>query len=221
MSLRPATTAFGVSLALLLVLCALAANAQSGRRQAKPPAVAPVPTPTPEPAASPKPKRDENAINFVVATSDRATTISRAPLTFHDAARDGCAEQLRKRTSLDVDVAQRDMTRGEAIAKAKAGKTTYVVLVSIIGDSFDADNSGYTDEFEVDYVVFAPGNAKVVASGRTYENSARKGPISVPRPRGATLPSYREAALRRAGQEAADRIVKSIHLSTPPSTKVQ
>ena len=65
MRLRPTTTVFGVSLTLLVALCFVAANAQSGRRQAKPPAVAPVPTPTPEATPVPTPKRDENAVNFL------------------------------------------------------------------------------------------------------------------------------------------------------------
>ncbi len=84
--------------------------------------------------------------------------------------------------------------------------------------SASAGSSQYV-ELEVDYVVFAPGTAKVLTSGRTYENSYRKGPVSVGRPRGTTLPSYRESALRRAGEEAADRILKSLHLSDPPKTK--
>lgn len=207
---------FGVSLALLVALCCLTTNAQSGRRQAKPPATAPVPSPSPEPTPSPTPKRDENEVNFLVATGDRGASISAAPLTFHDAATIGCADQLGKRTSLAVDVSRREMTRGEAIQKAKAEKTTYVVLVSLIEDRMSS--SRYV-EFEVDYVVFAPGTAKVMASGRTFENSARKGPISVGRPGTSTLPSYREEMLRRAGAEAADRILKSLHLSDPPRTK--
>ncbi|HET9524560.1 MAG TPA: hypothetical protein VFO99_00240 [Pyrinomonadaceae bacterium] len=218
MRLRPTATVFGVSLTLLVALCFVAANAQSGRRQAKPPAVAPVPTPTPEATPVPTPKRDENAVNFLVATGDRGANMSWIPLSFHDAATLGCADQLRKRTALDVDMSQRELTRGEAIAKAKAGKTTYVITVSIIEDRMAASSSGYV-ELEVDYVVFAPGTAKVIASGRTYENSARKGPISVGRPRGSNLPTYREQLLRRAGEEAADRIVKSLHLSDPPRTK--
>ncbi len=218
MRLRRPGTAFGVSLALLIALCCLAANAQSGRRQAKPPPVAPVPTPTPEPTPKPTPQKDEDAVNFFVATGHRGARVSYASLSMHDAATQGCADQLRKRTSLDVDVSLREVTRGEAIAKAKTGKTTYVVLVSIIEDMMSAQSSGYL-EFEVDYVVFAPGTAKVMASGRTYEG-ARKGPVTVgPRGPGMTLPSYREAVLRRQGADAADRIVKNLHLSDPKPGK--
>jgi hypothetical protein len=218
MRLRVTVTLFGVSLALFAALCCLTANAQSGRRQAKPPAAAPVPTPTPEPTPKPTPKRDENEFNFLVASGDRTSTYNTIPLTFYDAVTVGCADQLAKRTSWAVDVSRRELNRSEAIGRAKASKTTYVVLITLIEDRMTARSSGYV-ELEIEYVVFAPETAKVVATGRTYENSARKGPLSVPRPGGSTLPTYRESMLRRAGEDAADRIVKSLHLSDPPKTK--
>src|SRR5215510_5937101 len=139
MRLRPTETVFGVSLALLIAVCCLAANAQSGRRQAKPPVVAPVPTPTPEPTPASTPKKhNDNEFSFIVATGDRGTSMSSVPLTFHDAPTDGCADQLSKRTGLAVDVSHREMTRGQAIEKAKSGKWTYVVLVSLIEDRMSA-----------------------------------------------------------------------------------
>ena len=214
---RPIQTVFGVSLALLITLCCLAAaNAQSGRRSAKPPPAAPVPTPTPEPSPSPARKRSDSDVNFLVAITDRGASVSTMPFTFWEAAANGCADQLEKRTGLVVDVSRHEITRSEAINRAKAGKTTYVVLISVIEDRMAASSSSNNVELEVDYVVFAPQTAKVVTSGRTYENSARKGPISVGRTPGSTLPSYREGLLRRAGEDAADRILKTLHLSDPP-----
>jgi hypothetical protein len=219
MRIRPTATVLGVFVALLVAFCCLAATAraQSGRRSTKPPSPAPVPSPSPDPTPQPTPKRDENAVSFLVATGDR-DTFSIAPFTYYEAVRVGCADRLRDKTSLAVDVAQGDTSRGEAIKKAKSSKRTYVVLMNLMEDRMSASSSG-NYEYEVDYVVFAPETAKVVASGRTYESSARKGPISVGRPTRATLPSYREQLLRRAGAEAADRILKSLHLSDPPPTK--
>jgi hypothetical protein len=216
MRFRPTVTVFGVSLAVLVAFCCLAANAQSGRRQAKPPAVAPVPTPTPGPTPIPKPKREEDEVTFFVGTGFRGAATSLAPISFHTAATNGCAEQLRKRTGLDVDVSHTEISRGEAIAKAKSGKTTYVVLITLLEDTMS--NSRYV-EFEIDYVVFAPETAKVKASGRTYEDLARKGPVAIGRRGDTTLPSQREQLIRRAGAEAADRILKSLHLSDPKPTK--
>lgn len=217
MKIRPTASLFGVFVVLLVALCSLSANAQSGRRQTKPPPSAPVPTPTPEPTPTPTPKRDENEVHFLVAVGDRGAFTS-APIGFHEAARDGCANRLREKTSLAVDTTQREMSRGEAIKKAKEGKSTYVVLISLIENGSGASSNG-RNEFEVEYVVFAPATAKVLTSGRTYENSARRGPVSVGRPPGSSLPMYRERLLRRAGEDAADRILKSLHLSDPPRTK--
>jgi len=218
MSIRPAQTALGLSLALLIALCCAAVYAQSGRRQAKPAPAAPVPTPTPEPTPIPTPKKKDDGTILLVAIGDRASTFSNYPISFYEAPAVGCADRLRDRTSATVDLAQQEVSRGEAIRRAKADKFTYVVLVTLVEDRMSASSSGNA-ELEVDYVVFAPGTAKVITSGRSYENSARKGPLSIPRSRGTTLPTYREQLLRRAGEDAADRIIKALNLDPIAPTR--
>ncbi|HEX2269230.1 MAG TPA: hypothetical protein VHH35_06835 [Pyrinomonadaceae bacterium] len=153
---------------------------------------------------------------ILVAPGDRGTHVALYPLSFDEAATAGCADRLTRRTSAIVDLSQRPLTRGEAIAKAKAGKS-YVVLISLIEDRMRSSNSGDI-ELEVDYVLFEPGTAKVKASGRTYEYSQRKGPLVVgPRGPGVNLPRYREQMLRRAGEDAADKILKALHLDRLPT----
>lgn len=218
MSIRPAKSALGLSVVLLIALCCVWTFAQSGRRQSKPAPAAPVPTPTPEAAPKPAPKKDDNEMMFLVLVGDRGPTFSTYPSTYVEAAAVGCADRLRERTSLGVDISGRETTRGEAIEKAKAGKRTYVVLINLNEDRMSGGNSQYV-ELEVEYVVFAPETSKVLTSGRTFENSASKGPLSIPRSRGATLPSYREQMLRRAGADAADRILKALHLDSLPPRK--
>jgi len=217
MSIRSAKTALGLSVVLLIALCCLSVYAQSGRRQSKPAPAAPVPTPTPEATPTPAPKKNDNEMMFLVLMGDRGNAFANYPITYVEAAAVGCADRLRDRSSLGVDLSSRDSSRGEAIEKAKAGKRTYVVLISLVENRMAGANSQYV-ELEVDYVVFAPETAKVLTSGRTYEYSARKGPLSIPRSRGATLPAYREQMLHRAGQDAADRILKALHLDTVPRT---
>jgi hypothetical protein len=218
MSLRPTGIAFGVSLALLVAVCSLLAFGQSGRRQAKPPAVAPIPSPTPEPTPEVKEaKKDENQPSILVALGDRGTTYSRYPYTYVEAAAIGCADRLRKGSSASVSVSDRELSRGEAIAKAKAETNTYVVLINIVEDTMSASSSSGYVELQVDYVVFAPSTAKVLATGRTYENSSRTGPIVTQRLPGSTLPAYREKLLRRAGEDAGERILKALHLSSQPT----
>lgn len=216
MNTKPAKTVLGLSFALLIVFCCVAAFAQSGRRQSKPSPAAPVPTPTPEATPTPKPKNDEDPLVILVATGDRMARYSNYPLGFYDAATLGCADRLRDRTSASVDVSPRDMNRGEAIQRAKADKFTYVVLVTLIEDRASVSSSTAFAELEIDYVVFAPSTAKVLASGRTFENSARKGPVSIPRRGGTNIPTYREQFIRRAGEDAADRIIKALNLDTVP-----
>ncbi len=217
MSIRPTRIAFGVSLALLVTMCSLFAFGQSGRKQAKPPAVAPVPSPTPEPTPEPKPKHDANKPSILVAVGDRGTNYSNYPYTYVEAAAMGCAERLRKGSDANVDVSQHEISRGEAIAKAKSEQNTYVVLITLVEDMMSATSSSGYVELQVDYAVFAPATAKVLATGRTYENSSRKGPLVVPRTPGTNLPTYREQSLRRAGEDAADRILKALHLDSQPT----
>ena len=70
------------------------------------------------------------------------------------------------------------------------------------------------DDLILEFVVFTPGTAKVVTSGRSYQNANRKGPIIVgPTARGAGL--YREQLLQQAGEDAGQRILKALHLNTP------
>ena len=195
---------------LIFVVCALSVQAQSGRRNTKPPPAAPVPSPTPEPTPAPKKDEKEAELMFLVGT-DRNTGPASIPLVFHSAAQRGCADRLRSRSSAQVDMAQRDMSRGEAIEKAKASPNTYVVLLTLTMDQMSASY----DDVQLDFVVFAPTTAKVVITGRAYINSSRTGPVVV----GPTtrMPSgvFRESWMRQAGEDAADRILKKLHLGTP------
>ena len=105
------------------------------------------------------------------------------------------------------------MNRGEAIKKAKAETTTYVVLVRLVLDRMTAQSY---DDLEVDFVVFAPQTAKVITSGKAYLGGVRKGGVVVgPTTRGPTGPLYREQMLRRAGEEIGDRILKAMNLNIP------
>lgn len=193
---------------LIIVMAAMAVQAQSGRRQVKPSPSVPVPTPTPEPTPTPqKEEEKEPELIFLVAIETRSSFNS-IPWAFHDAAMQGCAQKLRNASSAVVDVAQRDMSRGEAIKKAKAETKTYVVLLAL---TFDSMATSY-DDMQLDFIVLAPTTAKVVTTGRSYINTNRQGPVVVgPSNRGAGM-LYREQWLRQAGEEAASRILKRMNL---------
>jgi hypothetical protein len=152
---------------------------------------------------------------------DRRDTFAGYPISFYDAAMIGCADSLKHGSSAKVDVAQQEMSRAEAIKKAKDEKTTYVVLLKLANQAMTSSTSSNYSDLAVEYTVFAPTTGKIATSGRSYPGSARKGPIVVgPSIPGSNNTILGEQTLKRAGQEAGDRILGALHLSfptTPPS----
>jgi hypothetical protein len=197
---------------LLVALCAWSVYAQSGRKHAKTAPATPVPTPTPE--ASPAPKKvDKQTEPVFYIGADRNDTYATVPFTYHDAALRGCVNRLRAGTAGAVDVNDRSMNRGDAIKKAKAEKTTYVVLLTLKIDNMSRNY----DDLIIDFVVFAPGTAKIVTQGHSYPNANRAGPLIVgpPTSRGSNS-IYYERMLQQAGEDAGNRILKALNLDQIP-----
>lgn len=195
---------------LLLALCAVSVQAQSGRRQTKPAPAAPVPTPTPEPTPTPKTEAKKNELLFFVgADRNSGSAYSTLPFSYYDAVLLGCSSRLRAGSSADVDVSDHDVNRGEAIKRAKTETKSYVVWLNL---TFDAMARSY-DDLVLEYIVYAPETAKVVANGHSYLTGQRAGPVVVgPNTRTNTSGMYREELLKRAGEDAGDRILKALHL---------
>jgi hypothetical protein len=192
----------------VIAFCVWSVQAQSGRRHAKPAPAAPVPTPTPEPTPTPKKADKESELLFYIG-ADRNDSFSTIPFSYHDAAIRGCVERLRAGSSASVDVTNKSFSRGEAIKKAKAETRSYVVLLTL---KFDNMARSY-DDLILEYLVLAPGTAKVVTTGRSYTSGARTGPVVVgPGSRGPNSPLYRERLLILAGEDAGNRILKALHL---------
>jgi len=205
-----------VSCCLLLLACGLLAQGQSGRRQTRVEPAAPIPTPTPEPTPTPKIEKKDSALLLYVGM-DRSGAFSRYPFTYYDAALAGCAGELRENTSERVDMAERELTRSDAINKAKGDAKTYVIYLQLRNPTFGSSTTAESDSnIELEYIVFAPTTAKVVASGTTYQNARRAGPVVVgPSGGGVGNAMYRQELLKRAGEDAAQRIIKSLHLNDP------
>ena len=213
MNLIRSKSSFLIACLTLVALCAISAPAQSGRRQAKPAPAAPVPTPTPDPTPEPKTQEKKSDLGFIVA-SERNSGIENYPFSYYDAVMAGCADRLRSASSATVDVAQADMGRGDAIKKAKAETTTYVVLVKLKLDQMTARSY---DDLEVEFTLFAPQTGKVVTFGTAYQNVNQAGPITTgPKSRGSSGAMYREQFLKRAGEDVAARILKALHLDMVP-----
>ena len=195
---------------LVLALCLLSAQAQSGRKHAKSAPAAPVPTPTPEPTPTPKKVDKESSLLFYLG-ADRNDTYATFPFTYYDAVVKGCGDRLRTGSSADVDISDRSLSRGEAIKKAKSDTGTYVVLLTL---RLDAMARSY-DDMVLEFVVFAPGTAKVVTSGNSYPTGTRAGRVVVDPGSTSSSALYREKLLQRAGEDAGNRILKALHLDVP------
>jgi hypothetical protein len=190
----------------VLALCVFTVQAQSGRRHTQPEPAAPVPTPTPEATPTPKKAEEKSELVFFIG-ADRNDSMATFPFTYYDAVVSGCASRLRAGSSADIEASNQSLSRGDAIKKAKADTKTYVVLLML---KFDTMARSY-DDMIVEFVVFAPGTAKVAVTGHSYMNANRAGPI-IAQPRGSTSALYREQLLKVAGEDAGNRILKSLHL---------
>jgi hypothetical protein len=194
---------------VIFVLCALSVQAQSGRRKTPPPPAAPIPTPTPEP--TPIPKKEDSKPEFLFYVGiDRNVNSASIPLAFYTIAQRGCADRLRTKSGAEVDAPHGDLGRGPAIQKAKSSTNTYVVLLVLDFASMPTASN----ELQLDFTVFTPETAKVLLTGRAYINANRAGPVVV----GRQIPAgmFREAWIREAGEEVADKILKKINQTAPP-----
>lgn len=203
-----------VWVSLVILFCAVAFQGQSGRRKGPPVSPPPVPTPTPEPTPVKNDTEKEPEIIFLVG-AERDGTFAPFSYTFYDAVIAGCAGKLRRSSSARADVTNADLGRGEAIKKAKADSRTYVVHLHLSGRPMTNSDPAYDyNQIEITFTVFAPTTGKVVTSGRSYPNANRRGPLVVS-PTGGVGNNqiYAEALLKRAGEDAGERILKAMHLS--------
>lgn len=193
---------------LVIALCVWSVQAQSGRRHTKPAPTAEVPMPTPEPTPAPKKVEKVSELLFYIG-ADRHDSYVMLSYAYYDWVVRGCADRLRAGSSAGVDITDKSFSRGEAIKKAKAETKSYVVLLNL-----KFDNMARTDtELILEYIVFAPNTAKIVTQGHSYLNANRAGPIIAgPTSRGPNSELYREQLLRRAGEDAGNRILKALHL---------
>lgn len=195
--------------------CFTLVDAQSGRRNVPSSPPPPVPTPTPEPTPKPKQEEEKEPDLFFVIGADQNSTSGYFPISYYDAVMRGCAEALRKGSSAGIEVMSRDLGRGEAIKKAKADQRTYVVHLVLTARTMSGSQSSSYNDAELEYTVFAPQTGKIATAGRTYQNANRSGPLVVG-PSGTTSALYREKLLLIAGQDAGERIIKALHLSSIP-----
>lgn len=196
----------------LLLAIASPGISQSGRRASKSKAV---PLPTPEPDATPatSTEKPKPQVTFIVGM-DRFGDFGGLSLYTYSMVLRHCVERLEDSGSVKATVASQEMSRSDAIKRAKKENEANVVYLQLRPDTVGGDTRGTSSVSNVylQYTVFAPTTAKIVASGRTYPQAYRsKGIIVRPNTSGTT-----DYELNQAAREAAERILKVVSLPVPP-----
>lgn len=199
------------TLALVMVaglfMFSAVAFAQSGRRVKKSTAP-PVPTPEATPAPTPKktPERPAIPIYLGVNSFDSYGDI---PFYFSESVAKSCAEALQQRGVIHVELTARDMSRGDAVKRAKEMKEGYVVLLELRSDRMRTSSRDNNDlsRVYIDYVVFAATTGKSITSGPVYQQAGGIRDILTGRSDSTTVAEQR---LKNAARVAAQRILGSI-----------
>lgn len=195
-----------LAIAGLIVLCTLAAFAQSGRRVRKS-TTPPVSTPEATPSPTPKKTPEQPAIPIYLGANS-FDSFGNIPFYFNESVAKSCAEGLQQRGIIHVELTSRDMSRADAVKRAKEMKEGYVVLLELRSDRMRS--SGRENDLSnvyIEYVVFAAATAKTVTSGPAYQQSSGIRDIIVGR---SDSPAAAEQRLKNAARVAAQRILGSI-----------
>ena len=137
-------------------------------------------------------------------------------------ALDACAKRLDDSRTVEVQGVDRNMSRGQAIKKAKESGGAHVVWLHLRTDDMGVQASSSGSDIFIEYVVYAPRTGKTVTSGRTSQGSGKSssGIPGIPLPRNSA--GYREALIREAAEVTAERILSSLDLPVgrpiPPFT---
>jgi hypothetical protein len=199
-------------LLLLLVACVPVALAQSGRRSTRSPTTAPsVSGPKTVEKSAPKPP----PLQLLVAVEDH-NPVSNMPYYLSDTVLDNCVRHLNDAAEVNATAAQRGMTRGDAISRAKAAdQNLFVVWVQIESDTVSSTRQSKNgpDELYVRYTIFEPGTAKIKQWGRTHQSIYKTGRGGISGGSAKDSPLYSEYALKQAAKEAAERILEAFDIT--------
>ena len=197
--------------AIVFFACSfIAIHAQSGRRTPKAPSTA---TPEPTPEAKPSPKKtpdDKPAVALILGID--GDSFNNIPLYYYDSVLQSCADRLNEAPSLALDVSGKTMNRGEAVKIAKSQNEAHVAALQLKTDQMGSSNSNQYDSIYVEYTLFAPGTAKVVTSGHTYQRLGKTRSVIPLPPTGRTSSVYTEQLLKQAARDAADRLMAALHV---------
>lgn len=202
---RTQRTAAILTVAGLIIVCALTTFSQSGRRVKKAASLPPVPTPEASPTPTPKksPEKPTTPVFIGVNSYDRTANI---PLYFTDSIGRSCAERLSERSTIRVDLSAREVNRGEAVKRAKEARLGFVVLLELRSDRMRSDGrNSDLSQLYIEYAVFAAGTGRQLTSGNVSQQTGFRD-IMVGRDSTRTA----ENRLKQAARVAAGRILNVI-----------
>lgn len=189
------------------MICASGSPAQSGRRSAKPGEKSTTSTPA--------------KITLYVGIEGRDPSTANIPFYLSDTALAACVDRLRDVTEVSVGASARDMSREDAVKRAKAEKELYVVWLQLENDYNNPAKPSRSgpEQVYLRYTIFEPGTANVKVEGRTTHETYRTGGGGVStRSSSRRSPIYSESDLKKAAREAADRILKALQIEPPPES---
>ncbi len=203
---------YAIFFATVLLTSVLAVMAQSGRRVRKSAAV-PIPIPTPEATPTPRmsSEKPKPAFTFIVGL-DRYSDFSTISLNIYSGVLRSCVERLDDSESVVAEMSTNDMSRGDAIRKAKAEKEAYIVWLHLRSNNFNDQGrtQGDSRNVYIEYSVFAPVTGKLATSGNTYPEAYRNRGIRLP-----TSSINGDYYLNQAARGAAERILDHFHVRAP------
>jgi len=171
---------------------------------------APVSTPEPTPTPNKPVEKPKAAFTFIIGM-DRYGDFSRIPLYVSSGVLHTCAGRLDDPESVNVEVASRDISRADAILRAKSEKEAYVVWLQLVPETLSGRAGPNDDPYNVtiEYLVLAPTTAKQVTSGRVYPAAYRnRGVIVSPKTSGIGG----DYQLNQAAKATAERILDHFHI---------
>ena len=196
--------AFAAAIVGVVFFCALAGLAQSGRRVKKSVPLPPVPTPEASPTPTPHKSPELPPIPILVG-ANTFDSYGNIPFYFSETVTKSCAEGLQQRNAVRAEIGSRDMTRGDAVKRAKEAKEGYVVLLELRSDQMRSGSSD-TDyaRIYIAYSVFSGGTGRQLTSGSVYQQAGARDIILGRREAGA------EQRLKNAARVVAQRVLGAI-----------
>jgi hypothetical protein len=204
----------GVTFSCFLFACLLCAavSAQSGRRQAPPPAAPPVPTPTPEPPKvehTPPPPQSVLVAGFAPLSVNLSTTDS-------DIVMGTFVQRLRAADALKIETAN-NLSRDGARKRAKTETERIVVWLQLQANGMDSIGvqRPYPEDLHIQFAIFEPGTGAIRTSGNVYLRTIRN---TLPGGRTGCYPNRYglDGSLMVGALETAERVFAALSIPDPP-----